>query len=145
MKDAAFFKVGFFFLILSNLYTQRRAQTHNPQIESHMLHRLSQPGALEGISDHGHWKFRLALGSSGFQWAPTEPRPIHVPKKPPGSTPLVPLSACLWAALSRFTKCSAPEGKVTALPQHKHSGQTSERTGVVPERLSTACPDSEGS
>ena len=33
------------FIFLSNLYTQREAQTHNPEIRSHMLHQLSQPGA----------------------------------------------------------------------------------------------------
>ena len=31
---------------LSNLCTQRGAQTHNPEIRSCMLHRLSQSGAL---------------------------------------------------------------------------------------------------
>ena len=32
-------------LLLTNLSLQRGAQTHNPEIKSHMLHRLSQPGA----------------------------------------------------------------------------------------------------
>lgn len=39
----------FFFLkilFLSPLYTPRGARTHNPEIESRVLHRLSQPGAL---------------------------------------------------------------------------------------------------
>ena len=31
-------------LFLSNLYTQRGAQTHNPKIKHHMLHQLSRPG-----------------------------------------------------------------------------------------------------
>ena len=32
-------------LFLSNLYTQRGALTHNPEIKSCVLHWLSQPGA----------------------------------------------------------------------------------------------------
>ena len=31
--------------ILSNLYTQRGAQTHNPEIQSPILRQLRQPGA----------------------------------------------------------------------------------------------------
>ena len=30
--------------ILSNLYTERGAQTHNPKIKNHMLHPLGQLG-----------------------------------------------------------------------------------------------------
>lgn len=36
-----FLKISF----LSYLYTQRGAQTHNPEIKSSMLYQLSQPGA----------------------------------------------------------------------------------------------------
>ena len=44
---SSFFLFPFFprDLFLSNLYTQQGAQTHNPEIKSRMLHRLSQPGA----------------------------------------------------------------------------------------------------
>lgn len=42
-------KILFFFffniLLLGNLYIQRRAQTHYPEIKSHMPLRLRQPGA----------------------------------------------------------------------------------------------------
>lgn len=34
--------------ILSNLYTKCGVWTHNPEIESHMLHLVSQPGAPDG-------------------------------------------------------------------------------------------------
>ena len=34
----------FVFKILSNLYAQRGAQIHNPEIKSHMLYQLSRPG-----------------------------------------------------------------------------------------------------
>lgn len=37
-------------LLLSNLYTQRRAQTHHPGIKSHTFHRPSQQGAPSGDS-----------------------------------------------------------------------------------------------
>jgi len=33
------------YVFLSNLYTQREAQTHNTKIKSHMFHQRSQPGA----------------------------------------------------------------------------------------------------
>ena len=33
-----------FIVFLSDIYTQRGARTHNSEIKSHMLHRLSQPG-----------------------------------------------------------------------------------------------------
>jgi len=49
------------FYLLSNLYTQHGAQTHNPKVKSHMLFWLSQPGTP---------------GSAFFKWAdqfkPTE-------------------------------------------------------------------------
>lgn len=32
-------------LFLSNLYTKHWARTHVPEIKSHMLHQLNQPGA----------------------------------------------------------------------------------------------------
>lgn len=32
--------------IFKNLYSQRGAETHNPEIERHVLFQLSQPGAL---------------------------------------------------------------------------------------------------
>ena len=35
------------FIFLSDLYTQRGAQTHNPETKSRMLHGLIQPGTLE--------------------------------------------------------------------------------------------------
>ena len=38
--------------ILTNLYAQCGARTHNPEIKSHVLYPLSQPGApLHSISD----------------------------------------------------------------------------------------------
>ena len=39
-----FFFLIFKILFLSNLYTQYRAQTHNPEIESCTLHQLIEPG-----------------------------------------------------------------------------------------------------
>lgn len=36
------------FHFLSNLYVRHRAQTHNPEIKSYTLHRLSQPGDPQG-------------------------------------------------------------------------------------------------
>ena len=35
--------------MFSALCAQRGARTHNPEIESRVLHRLSQPGALLGV------------------------------------------------------------------------------------------------
>ena len=43
-------KKKFFFLILSGPHAQRGARTHDPEIKSHMLHRLSQPGAPKSFS-----------------------------------------------------------------------------------------------
>ena len=40
--NSFFLSVFFFF---SNLYARRGAQTHDPEIKSSMLFRLSQPGA----------------------------------------------------------------------------------------------------
>ena len=40
-----FLKISYFLKIyLSNLYTQHGAQTHNPEMKTCTLHRLSQPG-----------------------------------------------------------------------------------------------------
>ena len=36
------------FIYLSNLYTKCGAQTHNPEIKSHMFFQLSQPEAPGG-------------------------------------------------------------------------------------------------
>ena len=39
-------KISFFnMLFLRNLYTQRGAQTYKPEIMSHLVYELSQPGA----------------------------------------------------------------------------------------------------
>ena len=38
-----------FFFFLSNLYTQRGTQTHNPEGKNHTLHRLSQPVAPKSL------------------------------------------------------------------------------------------------
>ena len=49
-------------LFLNNLYTQCGAQTHNPEIKSHMPYQLSQPGTSEA---HTHtkifFKYNLSL------------------------------------------------------------------------------------
>lgn len=40
------FYLIYYFLFLSNLYTQHRTQTPNAEIERHTLHQLRQQGAL---------------------------------------------------------------------------------------------------
>ena len=49
VQQEVFFFSRFYFL--SNLYTQREAQTHNPEIKSRMLWRMSQPDSpcSEGV------------------------------------------------------------------------------------------------
>ena len=42
-----FFFFFFFFFFLSSLHTQHGAQTHNPNIKSHLAHRFSQPGTTQ--------------------------------------------------------------------------------------------------
>ena len=37
----------FVYLFVSNLSTQRGAETHDPEIKSHMIYRQSQPGTLK--------------------------------------------------------------------------------------------------
>ena len=49
MEDSAIYTTFFFhflkILFLSNLYNQHGAWTYNPEVKSHMLYWLSQPGA----------------------------------------------------------------------------------------------------
>ena len=42
-KDCILFK-NHLFIFFSKLHTQQEAQTHNPEVKSPTLHRLSQPG-----------------------------------------------------------------------------------------------------
>lgn len=63
---------GFFkkrFLFLSNFDTQHEAQNHRPEIKSHKLHRLSQPGALtlpfSGLKKHERVQL-VTIGFSSF-------------------------------------------------------------------------------
>lgn len=50
-------------MYLSNLYTQRGSWTHDPQIKSHMLFQLGQPGACpyQGVNDGNLWQVE-------FEW-----------------------------------------------------------------------------
>ena len=55
MKKNSMITTMFYFifkkiLFLSNLYTQHRAQSHNPESKSCMLYRLSQPGVPHNIN-----------------------------------------------------------------------------------------------
>ena len=53
-------------LVLTNLYTQRGARTHNPEIKRGMLYQLNQPGAPRTDIFDGHiWGAELLLASSG--------------------------------------------------------------------------------
>ena len=53
-------------LLLSNLYTQRGAQTYNPEIKSLMLYQLSQPGSPASCLS----RFNPALWLIHFQAVP---------------------------------------------------------------------------
>lgn len=54
----------YFFFFLSGLYAQPGARSQDPEIQSHMLHQLTQPGALMYYFlnfSYGHKVFFLCL------------------------------------------------------------------------------------
>ena len=72
--------VSFFFLkVTFNLYTQRGAQTHDPEIKSRAVSQLSQPGpplgSLKGVHETNPIKRASGLW---LQWCPEAPCPMVV-------------------------------------------------------------------
>ena len=58
---------------LSNLYTQREARTHNPEVNTHKLYQMSQPGTpnmLLFLISFRMWKAEVVLSHSYLPGSP---------------------------------------------------------------------------